>query len=181
MKLEAYAKNHATALYEVSHKFHQQESLMSFMEDFAKVIKISPELRSFIQSKKVKNLEKSKLLNQSFKDKSNSIFIEYINTIDIDFNLKLFRKIFKHFSLIYSSRMDIINVTAYVADLANSNSDEIKSILGHKLKKSLKFKIIEDPALIGGIKVRIGNKFLDSTIKSQLSEMKRSLIESKRN
>ena len=64
--------------------------LMSFMEDFAKVIKISPELRSFIQSKKVKNLEKSKLLNQSFKDKSNSIFIEYINTIDIDFNLKLF-------------------------------------------------------------------------------------------
>ena len=90
-------------------------------------------------------------------------------------------KIFKHFSLIYSSRMDILNVTAYVADLANSNSDEIKSILGHKLKKSLKFKIIEDPALIGGIKVRIGNKFLDSTIKSQLSEMKRSLIESKRN
>ena len=78
MKLEAYAKNHATALYEVSHKLDQQESLMSFMEDFAKVIKISPELRSFIQSKKVKNLEKSKLLNQSFKDKSNSIFIEYI-------------------------------------------------------------------------------------------------------
>ena len=173
MKLEAYAKNHATALYEVSHKLDQQKSLMSFMEDFAEVIKISPELRSFIQSKKVKNLEKSKLLNQSFKDKSSSIFIEYINTIDIDFNLKLFRKIFK--------QMDIVNVTAYVADLANSDSDEIKSILGHKLKKSLKFKIIEDPALIGGIKVRIGNKFLDSTIKSQLSEMKRSLIESKRN
>ena len=77
--------------------------------------------------------------------------------------------------------MDIVNVTAYVADLANSNSDEIKSILGYKLKKLLKFKIIEDPALIGGIKVRIGNKFLDSTIKSQLSEMKRSLIEAKRN
>ena len=38
MKLEAYAKNHATALYEVSHKFDQQEPLMSFMEDFAKVI-----------------------------------------------------------------------------------------------------------------------------------------------
>jgi len=66
-------------------------------------------------------------------------------------------------------------------DAKNNIVYEIKSILGHKLKKSLKFKIIEDPALIGGIKVRIGNKFLDSTIKSQLSEMKQSLIESKRN
>ena len=62
MKLEAYAKNHATALFEVSHKLDQQESLMSFMEDFAKVIKISPELRSFIQSKKVKKLGKIKII-----------------------------------------------------------------------------------------------------------------------
>jgi len=42
---------------------------------------------------------------------------------------------------------------------------------------STELNVNVDPSLIGGIKLRVGNKFMDASIQNQLDKMRQSLLE----
>ena len=179
MKLDIIARNYATALFNVAVQSNSQESLMNSFTVFSNSLKNYPELRSFIQSKRISNKNKASVIVNSFQKDCDPIFYEFIRLLNLDFNLKIFYSVFKAFEIVYFDKMNIVRVTAHVSDSLDFEEEKkIKSILEKRLNKSLDFKMMIDPDLIGGIKLRIGNKFLDSSIKSHLMGLRASLMES---
>jgi F-type H+-transporting ATPase subunit delta len=68
-------------------------------------------------------------------------------------------------------------VIAHVSNkLSESESQELKQSLESALGKSMDLNIKVDPNLIGGIKLRVGNKFMDASIQNQLENMRQSLL-----
>ena len=53
----------------------------------------------------------------------------------------------------------------------------IKTSLESALGMSTELNVKVDPSLIGGIKLRVGNKFMDASIQNQLDKMRQSLLE----
>ena len=73
--------------------------------------------------------------------------------------------------------MNFVAVTAQVTSkMSDINEAELKASLETALGKSTELKINVDPSLIGGIKLRVGNTFLDASIQNQLENMRHSLL-----
>jgi F-type H+-transporting ATPase subunit delta len=68
-------------------------------------------------------------------------------------------------------------VIAHVSsELSDRESEELKESLESALGKSMDLSVKVDPNLIGGIKLRVGNKFMDASIQNQLENMRQSLL-----
>jgi F-type H+-transporting ATPase subunit delta len=55
--------------------------------------------------------------------------------------------------------------------------NEIKEKLANKFNKQIEIKAVVDPALIGGVKIRVCGHLIDGTVKKQLDDIKKSLLE----
>ena len=92
--------------------------------------------------------------------------------------IKLFQLIEKLYSMKYADVMNYVKVTAHVSDdLDQEQQTELKSSLDSILGKTSELNVQTNPDLLGGIKLRIGNKFLDASIQNHLDKMRQSLLD----
>ena len=55
--------------------------------------------------------------------------------------------------------------------LANSQVDEIVKILSERYGKRVKAEVHHDPALIGGVSIRVGDEVIDASVRGKLAQM----------
>ena len=73
----------------------------------------------------------------------------------------------------------IVKVQAFVSDsLDESSVNAMKEKIQTALKKKTDLNIEVDDRLLGGIKLRIENTFLDASLANQLSRLQGKLLES---
>lgn len=75
---------------------------------------------------------------------------------------------------IHRKRMEndnLVEITS-AGELDNSLIQKIKSSLGDEIKVITKL----DPHMIGGIKIRIGNKIFDGSLKTSISNLKQQIF-----
>ncbi len=63
--------------------------------------------------------------------------------------------------------------------LEDKQSDGLKESLSRILKKEIILEVTENPDLIGGMVIRSGDILIDTSVKSGLAELKRTLLSSK--
>jgi F-type H+-transporting ATPase subunit delta len=70
-----------------------------------------------------------------------------------------------------------VNVHATVAeDWSNKQKEQLKSSIDEILKKNAEIKVSVDKTIIGGIRLKIDNTFLDASIQNQLQMLKNKLL-----
>lgn len=62
-------------------------------------------------------------------------------------------------------------------ELSKANLETIKKSLTAKYGKELEFELKLDPTVIGGIKLVVGSKAVDMTIKAKLSQVKKQVMD----
>ncbi|MCC6711600.1 MAG: F0F1 ATP synthase subunit delta [Candidatus Pacebacteria bacterium] len=62
-------------------------------------------------------------------------------------------------------------------ELSKANLETIKKSLIAKYGKDLEFELKIDPAVIGGVKLVIGSKAVDMTIKAKLSQIEKQVMD----
>mgnify|MGYP001331221022 CR=1 FL=1 len=63
--------------------------------------------------------------------------------------------------------------TAYV--LSETRQDQIKTTLEHQSGKTMELSFVVDPALLGGVLLKIGDKVLDASLRAQLAILKEQI------
>ena len=88
------------------------------------------------------------------------------------------REISNFFESMYRKKSNIIEVKGVVASkMTNQQIESFKISLDEILGKKTKLSIEVDPSLIGGIKLRIDNTFLDASIHNQLQTLRTELLQ----
>ena len=60
-------------------------------------------------------------------------------------------------------------------DLADAKQDEVKKQLEAQLGKQLVLDFASEPAILGGVVLKVGDKILDASLRAQLSNMKEAM------
>lgn len=82
------------------------------------------------------------------------------------------------FNTFANDAVGVAEATVYsTLSLSDEQSQSISNAFAQKVgKQSLRIDNIIDPALIGGIRLQIGNQIYDSSVSAKLERLKRDLI-----
>jgi len=182
------------ALFELAIEEHMENAMLEEVETFQEILRQNPEFTDMMNHPKIPREEKIKtleyIMSQKYAPKDEmimakeSIFsfskeltgflvliLQKDRYSDVDGILEFFVKKMKEYMKIG---------TAYVTTavtLKDSQKSEIeKKLLDTTSYVKMEIHYDEDPSLIGGMVIRIGDRVVDSSIKSKLNKLTKELL-----
>jgi len=178
MKPNLNPKDLAKALFNVSEKnnvLEQVKSALFFLNDIAKN---NGQFRVFIQSKKIKGGQKAGMLNSILGESGHPLVNELVSYLHGSKALKELKDISNLFDSMYRKGNNVLQVKGIVAkEISDLQIQSLKASLDALFGKQTELSLDVDPAIIGGIKLRIENTFLDASIQNQLQTLRNELLQ----
>ena len=143
-----------------------------------KLLKKDAQFRAFMQSKRFTTEQKTEVIRSGLRDACHPLLQELL-IIEIDQNPTiLMRDLSYFFDAMVKDELNIVPVTAYVADeLSVVEVADLQKTLEKSIGKDTKLDLKVDPSLLGGIKLRIENTYLDASIKTKMDNLRRELLQ----
>ena len=178
MKRRSNSKNMAAALLVVARKIDAVDEVQRSIKLLLELLKKDAQFRAFMQSKRFTTKEKTEVIRSGLQDVCHPILQELL-IIEIGENPTiLLRDLSYFFDAMVKDELNIVPVTAYVADeLSIIEVADLQKTLEKSIGKDTELDLIVDPSLLGGIKLRIENTYLDASIKTKMDNLRRDLLQ----
>ena len=167
---------YAKALMGLSIENNVLEDSYNDMSLLNKTCAKSRELRLLLKSPVVKTDQKTKILDKIFSKQVNKLTLMFIHLVANKKREGLLLDISNDFIALYKKHKKIETATVRVA---RPMGDELKKEVIEFVKKNgeenVELKEIVDENIIGGVIVRMGNKQLDASVSSMISELKQTV------
>ena len=172
------SKTYDDALFELALEENAVDSLAEEVQMVLNVLEENEELMKLLRHPKIVKEEKIKIIQDIFKGRVSDNLTGFLEIIVDKDRYNEIPSIF-HFFLDLVKEYKNIGV-AYVTT-AVELKDAQKEDLKKRLLETTKYETFEmhyqtDASLIGGMVIRIGDRVVDSSIKSKLEEMSRNLM-----
>ena len=178
MKRNLNSKVIATGLFNVADQNDDLDKVRDGLRTLNHIVLDSGQFRALVQSKKIKGKLKVEILNSVLGKLSHPLVNEVVSYLKGSSAANELREISNFFESMYRKKSDIIEVKGVVASkMTNQQIESFKISLDEILGKKTKLSIEVDPSLIGGIKLRIDNTFLDASIHNQLQTLRIELLQ----
>jgi F-type H+-transporting ATPase subunit delta len=134
------------------------------------------ELRVFLESPQVRTEEKKELLQTVFGPRIEPLLLNFVFLLIDKNRMENFRDIGEEFADLVEReagvmRARVTTAVALPADLEQQLRDKLAGLTG----KTMILEKRVDPAVIGGVKVVMGDKILDGTVRTNLDLLRKTL------
>ena len=178
MKHNLNPKVIATGLFNVADQNDDLDKVRDALRSLNHIVVESGQFRVLIQSKKIKGKLKVEILNSVLGKLSNPLVNEVVSYLKGSSANNELREISNLFESMYRKKSNTIEVKGVVASkMSDQQIESFKASLDEILGKKTILSIEVDPNLIGGIKLRIDNTFLEASIHNQLQTLRTELLQ----
>jgi F-type H+-transporting ATPase subunit delta len=171
---------YAESLLDVTEEKGTTEKVKAELEELNKMFNENEDLYGFYVSPKVNKEVKKETLKGILESQLSPETMNLLCVLLDKRRAMEFHGVVKQFNKLVQAKN---NEVAGVVYLAKPCSDEMFQKIEKKLSevtgKNLKLEKVIDPNLIGGIKVKIGDQIVDSTVATKLKELKGSIDSTK--
>lgn len=145
--------------------------------DLLKLLEESPELRQFFSSPVYSTQQKKALVRQAFGGKVHDLMLNFLLLLVDRQRIAFLDGIGAHYQTLWRAlkKIELAEVTAAVelsSEQEQAVKDRVKAMTG---ANSVELKVILDPAIIGGVIIKVGSQVLDASIRGQLRRIGVSL------
>ena len=173
MDKEAIAKRYASAIYDIAESSDKIGEIREALNILAENYNEDEEFKVFLLDPSIKYDEKVEYLHKSFDFISEDAF-KIINYLVKKGRVPLAEKIKDSYLKIYYEKNNKILVNAtFTKELSDNQREALMKKLEEKYKKKIVLNLSVDEELIGGGIIKIGNKVIDGSIKSQIENIKK--------
>ncbi len=172
------AKRYALALFELGRETSDVERVRRDLREIARLIDVSAELVQFFDNPVIPSEKRLGILREIFEHRICPLTYKFILFLESKKRLQFLGVVCKIFEQFDAQARDIVHARI-VTSLALSDS-QIHAITGHlggKLGKNVEPVCEVDPAIVGGVKIRIGDTVYDHTFHGQLEKFRKSVVE----
>ena len=135
-----------------------------------------PAFRLVLISKRIDNDNKINIIKKALSQTIDAVVIELLSILIQEDLIKELPNIIKRYNHITESESTVQSIDVMVAhDLNEDEKNKITQKLLNQFQHNPNINIIRDSQLVGGIKLKIGNKIFDNSISNQLKQLKRAL------
>lgn len=172
------SKTYADALFELAIEENQTVSFRQEVESLQQILRDNEEFHKFMNHPKIPKEEKKAALENIFHGRIDNELLGFLITIvdkdrygKIEEILDTFIAEVKEYN-----HIGTVDVTTAVDLSAQEKEDIEKRLLDTTDYEQIECNYTVDPTLIGGMIIRIGDRVVDSSIRTKLDKMERELM-----
>ncbi|TSB44748.1 F0F1 ATP synthase subunit delta [Alkalicoccobacillus porphyridii] len=178
MSNQAVANRYAVALFQLAQSKGTLEQTGEELALIHSVLTSTPELLKAVSHPKVTLAKKQELIRNSFSD---HISKDVFNTLRFLLDRQRFDivpELHKAYTKLHHDLLNIAEATVFSAKpLTDEEIKQVELVFAPKAGKSRLIATNKvDEELVGGIKIRIGDRIYDGSIKGQLNRLERNLL-----
>ena len=177
MKPNKLAKLYSNILFKCAKEMSVLDEVRDSISKIDILVRSNADLKSFIQSKRLSKEDKIKILDKVLGSSIHGLVLGIVSYLSGMQTNKTIGLIKKYYLERYKNISNQVSVQAIVSNNLNEKeTTKLKENLDKVLGKDADLTIKVDASIIGGIKLRVENTFLDASIKSQIKNIKLDLM-----
>jgi F-type H+-transporting ATPase subunit delta len=180
VRAERIAKVYAESLYAAAQKAGQLDQVLEEYESLVRdVLQADPRLSVLFSSAAIGRYARADALAKAFKDRANPTLYAFLQVLNSHERLELLRPIARALRELYEERARRVRV--FVVSAVPLSEDEVTRI-ANGVRTSMKLEPIMvpsvDPSLLGGVKIRVGDRQYDASVRTRIENLKNQILAS---
>jgi F-type H+-transporting ATPase subunit delta len=177
MRDPTIARNYAEALIDLAQKDGDLAKWGDMIEQVSVAMQSDRKLAAFLASPRVGAPEKNRILGQALEGQVPLPFLRFIQAM-----VKNRRQmLIPHVATEYRSLVDVVENRVHAAvTVSRESSDAEKQMIAERLTKVVGKQVVPhftvNPAILGGVIVRVGDTVLDGSMRKRLATLKSRMI-----
>ncbi|TKC16932.1 F0F1 ATP synthase subunit delta [Robertmurraya kyonggiensis] len=177
MSSSGVAKRYASALFQLSKEHNLLDQMEAELRVVKEVLVDNAELNAVLKSPKLPIEKKKEILKNAFLQVNTYVLNTLMLLIDRH-RVDEMAAVADEFIQLANEDRGIAEAQVYtIRPLTDEEREALSSTFAKKVgKTSLRIKNIVDSNLLGGVKVRIGNRIFDGSLSGKLERLERTLL-----
>jgi len=181
MNESTIGRNYAEALLTLAKKSGDVEQWGGLLNAIAAAMRDDKTLRSFLESPKLAASQKIEILEKALGKKVPQLFLRYIEIVVQKRRQMLIPTIATEYQTLIDESENRLHANVTVArEPSEPEKDDLARQLSRLLGKRVVPHISENPAILGGLIVRVGDTVMDGSVRKRLAVLKQRMLASQR-
>ena len=164
--MDAVAVRYAESLFDLAKEMNQVEAYSKDIDLIRAVFESDPGFVPFFSHVLIEDEAKCALLDNNF-----------LKLLVRKRRMRYVMEIIEAFKALTNEHFGILEGILYANyDISVQEVKEVEDALSKKENKTIRLRVVNDPSLIGGIKVEINNRVFDGSIKNKVALLKKELL-----
>jgi len=170
------ARNYAEALFELGEKSSATQLYADLLDAVAHGIAAAPTVHAVLMSPRVTKAQKSALLGRALADAPRE-FVLFLQAVVKRSRQGLFGDISHEYRGLLDRKLNRVRAAV---TLARSADESLRRQIAARLTEVVGKEVLphfhEDPAILGGIVVRVGDRVFDGSVRRRMTMLRRALL-----
>lgn len=177
-KAGAVAQSYAGALFEVAQQARTSEEVAQELGQIADLMAAEPQLKALFNARAIPSARLAATLRKLFEGRVSTHVLNLLLVMNDNGRLGLVPSVVSAFNQRLRTSKNQIEVEVHTA--RNLSADQLADV-GGKISKAINAQAVIrqriDPSLIGGLRIRIGDKLIDGSVATSLKRLRNRLID----
>jgi len=172
---------YAQSLLELADEKGELDAVAEEVDQIRTLLDDQPQLLDLLSTRTLSREERAGIIDRLFKGNVSQVTYGFLRVLNDKSRIVALPGVAVAFSRLLDQKRGLIEVDAYVAHkLDEGEASRVSQRIGEAFGKTVKLTQHTDPALIGGLKLRMGDRLVDGSVITQLKILKQKMIESGR-
>lgn len=177
MNEERIGRNYAEALLTLARKSGEQEEWGALIEAISVAMREDSTLRTFLESPKLSAARKIQILDKALGRRVPKLFMRFVETVIMKRRQMLIPEIASEYRSLIDESEGRVHVNVTVArEPAEPEKDALAKQLSRLFGKRVVPHISLNPAILGGVIVKVGDTVMDGSVRRRLASLRQRML-----
>ena len=177
MRETTIARNYAEALLELARRANDQPGWGRQIQEIADSLSADRRLRLFLESPRVSTEQKNAILGSALQDRAPRLFVRFLQTMVQKGRQKLIPAVAAEYHTLLDEVEGRLHAQVTVARPASEADREvITRQLTQRLGREVIPHITVNPAIVGGVIVKVGDRVMDGSVRRRLARLRERML-----
>lgn len=176
MSATTIARNYAEALFDLGEQSQRSVEFADLIDAVAGAIETTPKVQAVLMSPRVPKRDKARILSGALPNAPKE-FVLFLQAVVKRGRQQLLRQISTEHHALLDLKLNRIRAGVTLAHAADESLRRtIQDALSKQLGKEVLASFSEDPAILGGAIVRVGERIHDGSVRRRMTKLRRALL-----
>lgn len=177
MRDPTLARNYAEALFELGERHGEHQRFLAGTALLTQLLQSEPRVRHFLETPRIETRAKQRVLRQALAGRVPEVFLNFLMVVVAKRRQRLLEGIGREYAALVDQQLGRLHVQVTLAHQPDpATTDRIATELSRILGRTAIPHLRVDPAILGGIMVRYGDRILDGSMRRRLLSLRSRLL-----